>query len=149
MRTLTTTLTIPAPPDAVWDVLTDIDRYEEWNPFVLRGSGPVEVGGRLELVIQPVGGRAMTFRPRVTHLEPSRRFAWLGRLWGLPGLFEGAHRFELTATGSGTSLVHAEDFRGLLVPALWSSLERGSLAGFEAMNEALVRRVADVSGSRA
>ncbi len=82
----------------------------------------------------------MTFRPTVTSAEPGRRFAWLGSL-GVRGLFDGAHRFELQATPSGTRLVHAEEFSGLLVAPLLRSMESGSLAGFEAMNAALKARV--------
>jgi hypothetical protein len=148
MRTLGTEVEIAAPPDVVWDVLTDLDRYAEWNPFVREAAGRADVGARLELLIQPVGGRAMAFRPVVTAAERGRRFAWLGRLWGVPGLFEGAHRFDLSPTATGTRLVHGEDFRGVLVPVLWRSLETGSLAGFEAMDAALVRRVAAVLGRR-
>lgn len=145
MRTIETTIDIDAPAAAVWAALTDLDRYAEWNPFVLRASGEVAVGARLTVSIQPVGGRAMTFRPTVTAADPGRRFAWLGRLWGVPGLFDGAHRFELEARGDGTRLTHAEDFRGALVPLLAGSLETGSRAGFEAMNTALARRARELA----
>lgn len=140
MRTVSTTIDINAPTGAVWEALVDLDRYAEWNPFVVEATGVVQVGARLKVRIQPVGGRAMTFRPTVTSAEPGRRFAWLGRLGNVPGLFDGAHRFELEATRTGTRLVHAEDFRGVLVPLLARSLDAGTRAGFEAMNAALARR---------
>jgi hypothetical protein len=87
----------------------------------------------------------MAFRPAVTAADPGRRFAWLGRLWGVPGLFDGAHRFELRADGDRTRLVQAEDFRGVLVLLSAGSLETGSRAGFEAMNTAFVRRAEDLA----
>ena len=31
---------IPAPPQAVWAVLADFDRYEDWNPLNIRARGP-------------------------------------------------------------------------------------------------------------
>ncbi|HXV94113.1 MAG TPA: SRPBCC domain-containing protein [Pseudonocardia sp.] len=148
MKTLETRIDIAAPPLAVWEVLTDLARYAEWNPFVLEASGEVAVGARLHVRIRPEGGRAMTFRPTVTAAEPGRRFAWLGRLWGVPGLFDGAHRFELEPIDGGTRLVHAEDFRGVLVPLVARSLETGSRAGFEAMNLALARRVEALHAAR-
>jgi len=138
-RTLETQIEIAAPPQAVWAVLVDLERYAEWNPFVVEAAGQVREGARLRVRIRPQGGRAMVFRPRVTAAEPGRRFAWLGHL-GVPGLFDGAHRFTLEPTATGTRLVQAEDFRGLLAGPLLRSMATGSLAGFEAMNLALRQR---------
>ena len=33
MRTNSATVDIAAPPDQVWGVLADLDRYPDWNPF--------------------------------------------------------------------------------------------------------------------
>jgi hypothetical protein len=82
----------------------------------------------------------MTFRPQVTEVVPGGVLEWLGHL-GVPGLFDGRHRFELTATPSGTHLVQREEFTGLLVRPLRRSLDGGTRAGFQAMNEALRERV--------
>ena len=144
MKSVLTTVDIDAPAAVVWEVLTDLDRYAEWNPFVVEAAGEAAVGARLEVRISPPGGRATTFRPTVTAADPERRFAWLGRL-GVPGLFDGAHRFELERRADGTRLVQAEDFRGVLVPLLARSLDAGTRAGFEAMNAALARRAEDLA----
>lgn len=137
---LHTQITIDAPPHVVWDVLTDLDSYADWNPFMVRSEGRIEVGQRLVNRMQPPGGRAMTFKPTVTEVRPGKAFEWLGRT-GIPGLFDGRHRFELEATESGgTTLVHGEEFTGILVPLLRSGLDTSTKAGFEAMNEALKAR---------
>ncbi|MEM9566310.1 MAG: SRPBCC domain-containing protein [Actinomycetota bacterium] len=137
---LHTEIEIDAPTAVVWDVLTDLDRYEEWNPFIVESSGTVAVGQRLTNRMQPPGGRAVTFTPTVTEVEPGRVFEWLGHLL-VPGLFDGRHRFELHETvGGGTRLVHTEHFGGVLVRPFKRSLDRSTLAGFEALNDALRRR---------
>ena len=133
---------IEAPPEAVWAQLAHLGGYEEWNPFITRAEGTAEVGQRLSLRMQPPGGRAMTFRPTVTAASRGSVLEWLGHL-GVPGVFDGRHRFELSATPTGTHLVQRESFRGVLVRPLRKSLDTGTLAGFEAMNEALRRRVLD------
>jgi hypothetical protein len=137
---LRTEIDIPAPPDAVWAHLIDLPAYADWNPFITSAAGTVAEGERLTLRMQPPGGRAMTFRPTITRAEPGAVLEWLGRL-GMPGVFDGRHRFELTATPSGTHLVQGETFTGVLVRPLRRSLDGGTRAGFEAMNEALRRRV--------
>jgi hypothetical protein len=136
---LHTEIEIHAPPEQVWTILADLDRYEEWNPFVVSSQGRVAVGQRLTNRLQPPGGRAMTFRPVVTVVEPSSVFEWRGRL-GLPGLFDGRHRFELTPTTMGTRLAQSEQFSGVLVPLLRRSLDTRTRVGFEAMNAALKAR---------
>ena len=82
----------------------------------------------------------MSFRPRVTAVSRAAHFEWLGHLV-VPGLFDGRHRFELVASDSGTRFVQSESFSGLLVRPLMRSLDGRTRAGFEAMNDALRRRV--------
>jgi hypothetical protein len=135
-----TEIDIEAPPDEVWAQLTDLDAYSAWNPFITAAAGSTEPGERLTLRMQPAGGRAVTIRPRVTSTSPGSTFEWLGHL-GVPHIFDGRHRFELTATPVGTHVVQRETFGGVLVRPLRRSLDTRTRAGFEAMNAALRRRV--------
>ncbi len=145
---LQTEIEIEAPTDTVWEVLVDLDHYADWNPFIVESSGTVAVGSRLTNRLQPSGGRTVTFRPTVTEVVEGRVFEWLGRL-GIPGLFDGRHRFELHPTAAGgTRLVHGEEFRGILVRPLRRSLDRDTLPGFEAMNAALKTRAEARAASR-
>lgn len=138
--TITSTADIPAPPEAVWEVLTDFAAYGNWNPFMDRIEGEAQVGSKLRVHMKPPGGRGMTFRPTVLAAVPGRELRWLGTL-GVRGLFDGEHSFILTADDSGgTRLSHGETFSGVLVTLMRSSVS-GAQAGFEAFNEALAKRV--------
>lgn len=130
---------IDASPEVVWAVLSDLDGYHEWNPFVVSAKGTVAVGERLTNRIEPPGGKGMTFKPTVTVVEADQVFEWLGRL-GVPGIFDGRHRFELEATASGTHFTQSEFFNGALVRFLKGSLDDHTRKGFEAMNRALKDR---------
>jgi hypothetical protein len=139
---------IEAPREAVWKVLMDFDSYPSWNPFIRRVEGRAEVGSKLTARLEPPTGRGMTFRPTVTTLRPGEAFGWLGRL-GIPGVFDGAHRFELeTLDGSRTRFVQSERFDGILAGLLQRSIRDRTLAGFEEMNRALAQR-ARAAGSMA
>ncbi len=141
---LHTEIHIEATPETVWKVLTDLGSYHEWNPFIVQSSGRVVEGSKLVNRMQPPGGKAVTFKPIVTAVEPARIFEWLGRL-GVTGVFDGRHRFALEPTPSGgTRLVHTERFRGLLVRPLRTSLDTRTLEGFTAMNVALKHRAEEV-----
>ncbi|WP_142458491.1 SRPBCC domain-containing protein [Geodermatophilus aquaeductus] len=137
---LSAEIDIAAPPERVWADLTDLRAYPEWNPFIVRAEGDVVRGARLSLRMQPVGGRALTLRPRLLAADPPRELRWLGRLV-LPGLMDAEHAFRLEPSGAGTRLVQEETFRGVLVPVVARSLDRGTLPAFEAMNRALRERV--------
>ena len=142
MRTVTRTVELDAPPEEIWLVLTDTAAQSHWNPFITELHGNLEVGNHIDVRIAPPGGRAMSFHPTVTDLEPGRKLAWLGHLL-IPGLFDGAHSFTLEPLPDDrTRLVQTETFRGVLV---WFSgrLLQNTEAGFAAMNEALRRQVTE------
>jgi len=137
---LSTEIVIAASPDKVWSILSDFSSYPEWNPFVVYIQGRLEKHAKLDVKLRPPGGPAMKLRPQVTTLLPGKQLAWTGRVL-VPGMFDGEHRFEVWPLGSErTLLIHAERFRGLLVPILKNTLEGGTRAGFEAMNEAIKER---------
>jgi hypothetical protein len=130
---------IDATVSQVWEILTDLDAYELWNPFIISASGTPAVGEKFTARFKPPGSKAMTMHPRVTALDVDRRFAWLGHAL-VPGLFDGAHEFVLEATADGgTRLTQSETFGGVLAPLFKGTIER-SREGFRQFNEALATR---------
>lgn len=136
---LETTIDITAPPETVWGILTDLEAYSDWNPFIISAEGTVAVGERLVNRMQQPGSKAMTLKPTVTAVEADSTFEWLGVL-GVPGIFDGRHRFDLEATATGTRLVHSEKFQGVLVRFMRKMVDNGTRQGFEEMNDALKTR---------
>jgi hypothetical protein len=140
MRTIETGITIEAPPERVWAILTDFSTYPDWNPFIRRVAGDVAVGERIEVTLQPADSKPQKFRPRVEALDPPHEFCWLGNL-GVAGLFDGAHQFRLEAvSGGGTRFIHREEFGGILAGVILRFVGAKTRAGFEAMNAALKDR---------
>ena len=137
MQELHTEIEIYAPAERVWGLLTDLPGYPQWNPFIRRASGVIKVGARLEVYLQPPGGRGVAFQPTVLKAEPNRELRWLGNLI-IPGLFDGEHIFLIEKLGEErVRFIQREVFTGLLVPLLWRGLETGTRRGFEEMNNAL------------
>jgi hypothetical protein len=140
MHEVRTEMDIAAPVRRVWEVLTHFPAHATWNPFVRSISGVASKGQRLQISVQPPGGKSMSFKPKVLVAVPETELRWLGSLF-VPGLFDGEHYFKLAPNGSGgTTLLHGEKFSGLLVPLVRSSLDSSTRAGFLAMNEALKTR---------
>ena len=93
---------IDAPPDVVWPVMSDGERWHEWTASVtsvrLLDKGPLRIGSRA-LIRQPRFPPAVW---KVTALEPGRRFVWRS---GMPGMWVyGDHSVELTPTGTRATL---------------------------------------------
>ena len=144
MHEILSEIGIGATPERVWSILTDFVAYPSWNPFIRSISGDIETGRRLTVSIQPVGGRAMTFRPTVLLAQPNSELRWRGRLL-LPGIFDGEHCFKIAASASGgVRFTQGETFSGVLVGLAKASLDRGTKAGFVSMNDALKARAEKV-----
>jgi hypothetical protein len=39
MPSIYTSIRLPAPPQDIWDILTDFEHYPEWNPYFQKVSG--------------------------------------------------------------------------------------------------------------
>lgn len=140
MKSIATEIQISAPPEDVWEILTDFEAYGEWNPFITSLQGHVITGNRLTVSISPPHGKAMVFKPTVKSVIHNKEFRWLGNVL-LPGIFDGEHIFTLQANDSGCLFRQKENFSGLLVPLLWKSMKANVQQGFEEMNKALKKRV--------
>ncbi|HEX5379185.1 MAG TPA: SRPBCC domain-containing protein [Phenylobacterium sp.] len=142
MRQIRTEAFIPAPPDKVWAVLADFERYAEWNPLNVKASGEARPGAKIRMTFLNLARSGGTIDQTVTltTCEPGRALAWSG---AVPLLFRGRHHFTLASEGEGTRLLHGEDLAGL-IPMTFSraQIARDFVPAYEATNRALADRVA-------
>ena len=121
MRDFRTSIEIDAPPERVWSVISDVERWHEWTASITSverlDQGPLRIGSRAR-VRQP---KLPENRFEVTALEEGRGFSWISTSPGLRGV--GHHWIEPTSKGCRVTL--GVDFRG---PLAWPiSLLYGSL----------------------
>jgi len=134
-KQIKTSITINSSCANIWQILTDFDKYPEWNPFIKLASGKLQVGNVIKINLQ-----GMTFKPTVLIFNKNVELKWLGKLF-IKGLFDGEHQFYLTDNGDGTTTFEqSEIFTGILVKLFSKSLDKDTKAGFIAMNEALKLR---------
>lgn len=98
---------IAAPPSIVWDVLTDLERWPDWNPDVrsLKLEGPLAVG----TTFRWKSGLA-SIRSTIRVLEPRRIIAWSGEAAGIRAV----HVWRISADRAGTLVWTGETFEGIL-----------------------------------
>ena len=140
-RLIKTETLINARAEAVWAAMTDFPSFPSWNPFVRRAEGRLEPGSRLKIRLRLDHGLPMTFRPRVTVVEPNRELRWLATL-GRPGVFDVDRAFQIEPHDGGVRFVMSEECTGWLTPVMFATnLEAQLYRGYDAFNEALRRRV--------
>ena len=108
---------IGAPPETVWAVMADAERWHEWTPSVrsirLLDIPPIRVGSRA-LIRQPKFPPAVW---TVTALEPGRSFTWKS---GAPGVWVYAHHSVEPVPGGtrATLMLHYEGVLARLIGRL-------------------------------
>jgi hypothetical protein len=139
-RLIKTETLINAPAERVWAEMTDFASFPSWNPFVREATGRLEPGERLRIRLQ-LDRMKMTFKPRVTVVEPNRELRWLATL-GRPGVFDVDRAFQIEPHDGGVLFVMSEECTGWLTAVMFATnLEAQLYRGYDAFNEALRRRV--------
>jgi hypothetical protein len=111
---------IEAPIETVWRVLSDLEHWPAWNTSVskIRVDGPIAAGTSFFWV-----GNGSKIVSRLEEVDPPRRIAWTGKLFGI----RATHVWELSGKGEGTQVHTEESFEGL-VARLFRGFSRKTLA---------------------
>jgi uncharacterized protein YndB with AHSA1/START domain len=102
---------IAAPPELVWDVFTDVERWPEWTASVtslVGQDGPALAAGRRFAIKQP-GMQKLVWQ--VTEIDPGSSWTWVQRS---PGVLVSARHYVIAQPGGGTLVRQQLDQRGVL-----------------------------------
>lgn len=129
---------IDAPVARVFEVLTELERYPEWNPFVTAVRGKLEVGQKLTVDLSLPEGDAYVLKPTVTHLTENAELRWSGHFL-LPALLRLDQLFLVSEQAGRTRLVQGLNFSGALLRFSGKTLTQAA-RGAVYMNQALKKR---------
>jgi hypothetical protein len=131
-------VTIAAPPAAVWSILTDLAAYPEWNTYSTSAEGTLEIGGVVAIEAH-LGDEVRHVDNRVTRFEPERALCWHSMNW-FEFLARGTRCRFLEPAGSGATLFrHHEIMEGPLAGVIEFIYRPRIEAGLEQMNRDLKR----------
>ena len=140
MAVYRTTLPIAATAETVWAILTDFERWPEWNPSVPSIRGAAEVGSTVKLTLAMPGRPSAKVKATLTEVVPERRLCWHGNVRG-DRVFAGTREFVVDPQPDGTVLfTHVEDVTGVLFPVFRAVMGPAIQQHHENLNEALKRR---------
>jgi len=133
-------LEVAAPADIVWGVVTDLDRYGEWNPFVVACRSTLRVGDPIEMRVHVLRAFAQKQTETIVEHDPGRSFSY-----GLANAPLGAVRSRrshlVVPLGEDRSRYESRFELGGWCPPVVAGLVGGSLRrGFGGMAAALVTR---------
>jgi hypothetical protein len=112
------TKVIDAPPERIWELLTNPSSYSDWNPAVVSIDGTMAAGETIRLV--SIVNPKRTFTIKVAELDPLRRMVWAD---GMPlGLFKGVRTYTLVPRGAQTEFSMEEVFSGPLAPLITKAI---------------------------
>ncbi len=136
MKEIKSEIEIFSTVENVWRILTDFNKYPQWNPFIDYISGELKEGSKLKVHIKPKGSRGATFKPKLIKLDPNKELRWIGHL-GIKGFLDGEHIFIMDTIGiNKVKFIQLEIFTGLLAPLVSLRLN-DAISSFEAMNQSL------------
>jgi uncharacterized protein YndB with AHSA1/START domain len=105
---------IEASPEHVWQLLSDLESYPEWNSYSRRVTGRLEVG-EVVIVEAHLGEEVREVENIVTRVEPQTALCWRSKDW-YGALARGSRCRLLEKTRGGVQLTHHEIMEG---PLAW------------------------------
>lgn len=133
------TVTIDAPAELVWEVISDLPRYPEWNPFCLRCESTLEPGAPIDMTVKLMA-KPQQQREWMLSCEPGTGFSY--RMKPVPlGALSSLRRHEIAAIDATSaryrSYFQLQGWMKFVVLGLF----RGKLEhGFASMTDAVKAR---------
>ena len=129
---------IKASAETVWDILTDVKQFPDWNPMIIELDGEMTVGNKFNFTVKQIDGKLLKLSGKFKTIDANRELRWGG---GIPGCLFGEHYFVIEPAGEDRCVFHhGEDWSGMLMPLIWRWLEPKGKPLYPAMNEALKAR---------
>lgn len=140
-------LDIDAPPAVVWEVLTDLPRYGEWNPFVVECRSTLVPGDPIDLHVR-LRSKPQDQREWMTDMVPGERFAYRMKPFPL-GALSSRRSHELTPLEGGRTRYRSHmQLSGWLMPLVRALLGRELWRGFSEMSAAVRARAERLASER-
>ena len=127
---------VPASSKAIWDVLSDLKRWNEWNTLYPEIKGLLRIQQRLAIGEAFPGQPDRVIRPMVVDWVPNEQIIWrLSLFWGL---LRTTRYIEIESLGDESSIFsNGEIFDGPLLSLMTKGQKKAIKAGFTAFGEAV------------
>ena len=94
MREVHSEIEINASPERVWQVLTDFERYNEWNPYIVQASATLAAGQDIRMTLKLSDEKEKSAKYMLTIVKPNQELRWQGFTY-FGGLIDREHSFKI------------------------------------------------------
>lgn len=108
---------IDASPDQVWNVLSDINQWQVWNPDISFAEAPKFLIADQSFTWKSGG---MKITSTIHTANPNRALGWTGKVMGVFAI----HNWRLNDEKNGTRLVVEESMEGFLAGLMKKSFQK-------------------------
>ncbi len=135
---------IDAPASAVWAVITDFDRYSQWNPFVVSARSSLKPGEPIDMKVKLLGPVQRQVEI-ILDVQEGQGFSYCMKPFPLGALSSvRSHRISDLGNGRCQYSSHFE-LKGWMMPLI-RGLMRGALQrGFDGMSTAIKQRAENLA----
>lgn len=125
-------------------MIVDLERYPEWNPFVVACASTLAVGSPIVMKVRVLPWLAQRQRETIFEHRPGRFLRYGIRPLPLGALTSSRSHAVEPASETRTRYVSRFELRGWLAPVVETLLRMRLRAGFAAMSTALARRAVEL-----
>jgi hypothetical protein len=141
---------VPSGSKAIWDVLSDLSRWPEWNTVYPEVKGLLRIQQRLTLKQVFPGAEPTLIKPLVVDWVPNEQIIWAFNEKG--GLVKRIRYIEiekLNEEDTNCILSNGEIWDGLLGPTIAKPRRHHLRGGYEKLNRDIVARLRAVQAGQA
>ena len=141
---------VPASSRAIWDVLSDLPRWKEWNTLYPEIQGLLRIQQKLAIGEAFPGQPDRVIRPLVVDWVPNEQILWsLSEMGGFVKRIRYIEIEHLNDEDSNCILSNGEVYDGPLGATVGKARRKWLKKGFEQLNADIVARVQAVAEGRA
>jgi hypothetical protein len=141
---------VPTNSKAIWDVLSDLKRWPEWNSVYPEVQGLLRIQQTLTIREVIPAHPPRTIRPMVFDWVPNAQIIWIHKeLFGLVKRIRYIEIESLNELDANCILSNGEIYDGLLGPMVGKRKRRHLRRAFETLNHDVVARLKQVQTGQA
>lgn len=140
---------ITAPAEVVWEAVSNLADWHEWNPLYRQASGALRIGEKLHLTLAMPDEPERDLSPTIVDWVPNEQILWTETV--ARGWIKAVRYIEIEAlTPESCIFSNGEQYNGFIVPYwLNKTRRRARRKAFASLSEAVKERADALWGARA